>query len=114
MMLQDLGALFHQQLERFLPEDNHPDDPVHNLAVGEALLKLHQGEPPAIICATYNAWAEIHGYAPILFLGWWLDLRGDLWIGGDIGTALIAVRTIERADGLDIRVRPLEETLRCQ
>ena len=42
----------------------HPDDPVHDMAAGAALLMIERGQPAKGV-AFYNRWARLAGYSEI-------------------------------------------------
>lgn len=84
---QKIGKKFHDQLEAQLGHEAHPDDPVHNAAVGNALLIAVKGGQPERAEAIYNAWATLAGYDTLKYLG--TDPDGSLRV--NIQSATIAI-----------------------
>lgn len=66
------GRAFHHLIERAKHvagsrSPTHPDDPAHDRAAGAASLMAKAGQPRKAVL-TYNRWAELAGYAPIVLL----------------------------------------------
>jgi hypothetical protein len=76
------GKWFHDKIEAALGHENHPEDEIHDRAVGAAVLMMRAGLIGKAI-SFYNRWGLIAGYAPISQVG--LNLI-------DIQTAILALQ----------------------
>jgi hypothetical protein len=81
-----IGKMFHEQLERQLTSDNHPDDDAHNKAVGRALRTAIEHGDATKAVDEYNQWASLSGYAPVTIVSEGLGT----WVV-DIQTAIIRI-----------------------
>jgi len=96
-----IGRVFHEQLERQLTHDNHPDDPAHNRAVGHALrAAIECGDVDGAVSG-YNRWAALSGYVPFELVGhsddsWRLDMQtAVIEIARDYSVKVIEERTCQ-------------------
>lgn len=86
--LAESGVRFHRRLdeERLrhgVTEENHPDDPAHDVAVGACAEMVYGGEPEKG-AYFFNAWARFAGYGMISIVS-----RNPILI--DIGNAVLQV-----------------------
>lgn len=85
---KELGKSFHDQLEAQLGHENHPEDPDHELMVGQALLVAVEYAAPELAEKLYNEWAIVSGYEPI---GYIYQAGRSYMV--DIKTALVKIDT---------------------
>lgn len=62
--LEVIGAEFHRQLTKTVPEADHDDDPAHDRRVGAAIEMVRHGQVDKALLL-YNRWARFAGYAPV-------------------------------------------------
>lgn len=82
------GRWFHDKIEAALGHENHPEDEIHDKAVGAAVLMMRAGLIGKAV-SFYNGWARVAGYVPIAQVG--INLI-------DIQTAIVEI------EGEDMRV----------
>ena len=88
----ELGVKFHTQLDRMLGEETaHPDDPEHNMAVGQALYIGINFRAPALAADLYNRWARTHGYEPAVYIATLTNAVGARAYSFHIGIALVCI-----------------------
>lgn len=86
-----LGRKVMQQLDAAQPED-----PVHDAAIGQALLTALKDQEPEKAAIVYNAWARAAGRPPITVIP---QAGGTLVV--DIGTAIVEIDAAYRVTVLE-------------